>query len=82
MLLYGVNLVLRVGMSAVYAVLFVAALLEELGSYLREHCVSEHILFLLSPLCALLLEFIKLRLEEVGGAAGYRLFALEYHLLE
>ena len=84
MLLYGVNLVLRVGMSAVYAVLFVAALLEELGSYLREHCVSEHILngSVLNVLLDLFLHCVELGLEKVGRAAGDGLLCAEDLLLE
>ena len=71
-------------MVSVDAYLSVAALLEELRSNLREHCVSEHILngSVLNVLLDLFLHCVELGLEKVGRAAGDGLLCAEDLLLE
>ena len=80
----GVNLVGLVSMVSVDAYLSVTALLEELRSNLREHCVSEHILngSVLNVLLDLFLHCVELGLEKVGRAAGDGLLCAEDLLLE
>ena len=59
-----------VHMIAVHALLFGIALIEELGSDLREHCVGQHVLFLRCPLGSFSLQFVHLGSKRVGKAAG------------
>ena len=57
-------------MITVHALLFSIALIEELGSDLREHCVGQHVLFLRCPLGSFSLQFVHLGSKRVGKAAG------------
>ena len=49
----GVRLICKICMVCIHALSLGVALLEELGSDLREHGVGQDVLFLSSPLCSL-----------------------------
>ena len=57
-------------MVCIHALSLGVALLEELGSDLREHGVGQDVLFLSSPLCSLSLQLVHLGSEGVSKAAG------------
>ena len=59
-----------VHMIAVHALLFGIALIEELGSNLREHCVGQHVLFLRCPLGSFRLQLVHFGSKRIGKAAG------------
>ena len=67
--LNGMDLLRRVEVCAVYAVLGISAVLEELGSNLSEAGVGQHILFLFEIFGHLVAQGVKLRLDEIGGTA-------------
>ena len=76
------HLVLCIYQSGIDTQLFVAALLKEVDSDLLELSVAEDVLFLLDILRYLSAELLKLRLEQIRGAAIDRLHIADYPLAE